>query len=181
MALKIRKSYAFFERTHSEMGRSVSGPREKIVSAIVIENPYAGRYVEDLSEMVSWGAEVGQLLADLAAEVAGARLGEVTGYGKGAIVGLGGELEHAAALIHPKFGAPVRAKLGRGPAIIPSTKRMGGPGASLTMPITNCDDIWSFDEMDAVQVTSHEGPRENEIYLALALAIGGRPLKRIKV
>lgn len=179
MSLIIRKSYVFMDKTHREGGRSIEAPREKWVSAIVIANPYAGQFVEDLSQMLAWGAEVGQSLVDLAADVMGARIEEVSGYGKGAIVGLAGELEHAAALIHPKFGAPVRAKLGRGPAIIPSTKRMGGAGASLTIPITSCDDIWSFTEMDAVQVTSHEGPKEDEIYMALALAIGGRPLARI--
>jgi hypothetical protein len=94
-------------------------------------------------------------------------------------VGAAGEIEHAAALIHPRFGAPIRAVLGRGPAIIPSTKLMGGPGTRITAPLTNCSDIWVFDDMDAIAFSIDDAPRPDEILVVLALSVGGRPLHRI--
>ena len=105
---------------------------------------------------------------------------DVDSYGKGAVVGLDGELEHAAALLHPRFGAPVRKAVGSGKDIIPSTKKLGGPGSTLVMPITNKNNIWSFDDMDAAEITVPDAPKSDEILIAVCLAIGGRPLKRIK-
>ena len=96
------------------------------------------------------------------------------------VVGTSGEIEHAAALIHPTFGAPVRAALGKGPAIIPSTKLMGGAGTRITVPLTNCSDIWVFDDMDAIAVQVDDAPRPDEILAVLALGVGGRPLHRIR-
>jgi hypothetical protein len=103
----------------------------------------------------------------------------VSAYGKAAVVGVDGEIEHAAALIHPKFGAPIRAALGKGPAIIPSTKLMGGPGTRIAAPLTNCSDIWVFDDMDAISISVDDAPRADEIVAVLALGVGGRPLHRI--
>lgn len=181
LKLEIRKVLSVVETTHAEMGRSVAGLRRKVATAVVMTNPYAGRFVDDLSEMVALGAELGQRLVDEALAALGRPGAEVSAYGKAAIVGTGGEIEHAAALIHPKFGAPIRAALGRGPAIIPSTKLLGGPGTSIVAPLTNCDDIWQFDEMDAIAIAVDDAPRPDEIVAVLALAIGGRPLHRIGV
>jgi hypothetical protein len=102
----------------------------------------------------------------------------VTAYGKAAIVGLDGEIEHAAALIHPRFGAPVRKVVIKGDDIIPSTKKVAAAGSSITIPITNKDDIWSFDEMDAIEVKIDDAPHANEIVVCVALAVGGRPFAR---
>ena len=126
------------------------------------------------------GAEVGALLAEAALAALGGDGGAIAGYGKGAIVGVDGELEHAAALIHPTFGAPVRAAIGGGKAIIPSTKLVGGPGCRIVVPITNRDDIWEFDDMDAAATQIDDAPRPDEVVVVLALASGGRPLKRIR-
>jgi hypothetical protein len=103
----------------------------------------------------------------------------VAGYGKGAIVGVAGELEHAAAILHPAFGAPVRAAVG-GTEIIPSTKKVGGPGAAIVVPLTSTRDIWSFDEMDAAEIALPDAPRPDEIVVCLALATHGRPLRRVR-
>ncbi|WP_041527767.1 amino acid synthesis family protein [Paracoccus aminophilus] len=181
MSLKIRKTIAHLEEVHRELDRPVEGRKLKAAVGIILTNEFAGRYVEDLSPLIAAGAEVGEALVTELAALLGERIAEVSAYGKGAIVGGRGELEHAAALIHPKFGAPVRKRLGRGPAIIPSTKKFGGPGSSITVPLTNCDDIWQFDEMDALEITCPDGPREDELFLVLAVGIGGRPLKRVKV
>jgi hypothetical protein len=179
-ALDIRRVVSIVETTHREQERPVDGLRRKVASAIVITNPFAGRYVEDLSPIVELGALAGERLIAEALAVLGAPAIDVSAYGKAAIVGTHGELEHAAALIHPRFGAPVRAALGRGPAIIPSTKLLGGPGTRIVAPLTNCDDIWQFDEMDAIAISIDDAPRPDEVVIVLALAIGGRPLHRIR-
>jgi len=176
--MNVRKVVVRVEERLEEAGRPARGPSLKVVAAAVVANPLAGDYVEDLSELEALGAEVAALLAGRAA----AALGDAapTAYGKGAIVGLGGELEHAAAILHPRFGAPVREAVGGGAAIIPSTKKVAGAGASITMPVTNKDDVWSFDEMDAAEIAIEDAPRPDEVVVCLVLAAGGRPLARTR-
>jgi hypothetical protein len=178
-ALDVRKVVSVVETTRTEMGRAVDGLHRKVATAVVVTNPFAGRYVDDLEVLVDLGADLGQLLVDEALAALGRPAEEVSAYGKAAVVGTAGEIEHAAALIHPKFGAPIRAALGRGPAIIPSTKLLGGPGTRIVAPLTNCSDIWVFDDMDAIAITVDDAPRPDEIVAVLALGIGGRPLHRI--
>ncbi len=175
----VRKLVMQVEETRRELDREVDPPVTKVVAAAVIRNPYAGRYVEDLSPLYELGAEIAELLAERAVQALGVEPGAVEAYGKGAIVGVDGELEHAAAILHPRFGAPVRAAVERGDSIIPSTKKMGGPGSSIVMPLTNKNDIWSFDHMDAAETALPDAPRSDEILVCLALAVGGRPLHRV--
>jgi hypothetical protein len=177
--MEIRKVVVIVEETQIDAGRVLGRPTCKVVAAAVVANPLAGRYVEDLAELESLGADVAAVLAEraVAALPAGTK---VTAYGKGAIVGLDGELEHAAAILHPRFGAPVRAAIGGGASIIPSTKKVAPPGATLTMPILNTDDIWSFDEMDAAEISIPDAPRPDEVVVCLVLASGGRPLARTR-
>ena len=128
--------------------------------------------------MYDLGAEIGGLLARKVVEALGVEPGSITSYGKGAVIGVGGEIEHAAAILHPRFGKPVREAVEKGDDIIPSTKKMGGPGSVLVLPITNKDSIWSFDHMDATEISLPDAPREDEIVVALAVADSGRPLAR---
>lgn len=175
----MRKVVSVVETVSIEMGRAVDGLHRKVATAVVLTNPLAGQWVDDLRELEAVGAALGARLVDEALAALGAPAAEVTAYGKAAVVGTAGEIEHAAALIHPKFGAPVRAALGKGPAIIPSTKLLGGPGTRITVPLTNCDDIWVFDDMDAVSIVVDDAPRPDEVVAVLGLAVGGRPLARI--
>jgi len=163
-----------------ETPRDGAASTVKVVAAVVIANPLAGTFNEDLSALEAIGAEVAGLLVGEAVRALGNRAGEVSAYGKAAIVGLDGELEHAAALIHPRFGAPVRAAIGGGKAIIPSTKKVDAAGAAITMPLTNKDDMWSFDEMDAAEIVVPGAPRGDEILVCLALGVGGRPHARTR-
>lgn len=179
MTLEIRKVVSVVETTRSEMGKPVQGLRRKVATGVVLTNPFAGTYVDDLSALVDMGAELGQVLIDEATAVLGCPIEEVSGYGKAAVVGTNGEIEHAAALIHPRFGSPIRTALGKGPAIIPSTKLLGAPGTRIVAPITNCSDIWVFDDMDAIAFSIDDAPRPDEILAVLALGVGGRPLHRI--
>ena len=178
--LQVRKLVIQLEETQREAGRAVSPPARKVTVAVVIANPYAGRYVEDLSPLYDLGAEVATLLAARGVAALGVAPDDVTAYGKGAIVGTDGEIEHAAALLHPKFGAPVRQAVGKGDDIIPSTKKLGGPGSVIVMPVTNKNRIWNFDDMDAAEITIPDAPHADEIVVALALAVGGRPLHRVQ-
>jgi len=179
MTLEVRKIVSVVETTRLEMGRSVDGLHRKVATAVVCTNPFAGRYVDDLTELVDLGAELGQLLIDEALAALGRPVEDVSAYGKSVVVGVNGEIEHGAALIHPKFGAPIRAALGKGPAIIPSTKLLGGPGTRIVAPLTNCSDIWVFDDMDAIAISVDDAPRPDEVVAVLALGVGGRPLHRI--
>ena len=112
----IRKLFVTVEDTLLEMDRPVTQPLRRAVAMAVIRNPCAGRYVEDLTELVEMGERLGALLAERAIAGIGIPPEQLQSFGKAAIVGEAGELEHAAALLHPAFGAPVRAALGRGPA-----------------------------------------------------------------
>jgi hypothetical protein len=175
----VRKVVVQVEETWAEGGRAVAAPTRKVVAAAVVRNPAAGRHEEDLAELEALGAEVAELLAARAVAALG-RDAVVSAYGKGAIVGLDGEIEHAAAILHPRFGAPVRAAIGGSAAIIPSTKKVAGPGAAITMPITNKDDIWSFDEMDAAEIAIPDAPHPDEVVVCVVLAAGGRPHARTR-
>ena len=176
----IRKMIASVEDIHREAGQQLATPSRKCVVAAVITNPLAGQPDADLDILKDIGADISAQLVKRGCDALSAGPNDVQSYGKGAIVGIDGEIEHAAALIHPRFGAPVRGALGEASEIITSTKKIGGPGATLTVPMTSKLSIWDFDHMDAAEITVPDAPRPNEILVVLALGIGGRPLKRIK-
>jgi hypothetical protein len=180
----VRVIVAAVQQTLIEAGASVDPPTTVATAAIAVRNPLAGRgRVDDLGELEALGRDAAALLVERAlAALASIGLGaeDVRGYGKGAIVGIDGDREHTAAVLHPRFGAPVRAAIGGGAEIIPGTKKVAGPGASITMPIGNKDDRWVFDDMDAIDVAIPDAPRPGEIVIALALSAGGRPNARVR-
>src|SRR6516225_8613538 len=174
MPVKIRKIYTFFEETLLEQGQAVSPPRRRAAAVAVIENPFAGRFQEDLSELIEIGEDLGKLLAERAVSALGIPGASVEGYGKAAAVGENGELEHAAAILHPKLGAPVRRVLGKGAALIPSSKKRGGPGVSLDIPLGHKDAAFVRSHFDAMEVRLNDLPRSNEIMVAIAVTDSGR-------
>ena len=176
----IRKFVTTCEDILGEQSVPTGRVVRKAVSSAVITNPFASKAQRDLSELEAMGAEISGQLAERALAALGVRADEVTAYGKAAIVGVNGEIEHAAALIHPRFGAPVRKVVVKGDDIIPSTKKVAVAGSPITIPITNKDDIWSFDEMDSIEVRIDDSPRPDEIVVCVALAVGGRPFARTK-
>ena len=179
MRASIRKIATFVEETRSEMGRSVDPPTRRAAAVAVIENPYAGRYVEDLSELMSIGEELGELLTLRAVAALGIPANAVESYGKAAAVGENGELEHAAAILHPKLGAPVRKVLGKGTALIPSSKKRGGLGVVLDIPLGHKDAAFVRSHFDGMEVRINDAPRANEIMVAVAVTDSGRPLPRV--
>ena len=179
MRAKIRKLLIFLEETRSEMGQPIEPPTRRAAAVAVIENPFAGRYVEDLSELVDIGEELGELLASRAVGALGIEGPRAESYGKAAAVGENGELEHAAAILHPKLGAPVRKVLGKGAALIPSSKKRGGPGVALDVPLGHKDAAFVRSHFDGMEVRVADAPRADEIMVAVAVTDSGRPLPRI--
>jgi len=179
---KIRKKATFVEEILIDGGREV-GPKPvtKVASVAVIANPFAGKFVEDLSPLIEVGEELGGLLGEEAVRVlkslhVGA---EVESYGKAAIVGVNGEYEHAAAILHPKLGVPFRAAVGGGKALIPSTKKLGGPGTSIDIPLHYKDAAFVRSHFDSMEVRLSDAPKADEILVALAVTSAGRPHPRV--
>jgi hypothetical protein len=179
MKSKIRKIVTFAEETRTEMGKTVNPPTRRAAAAAVIENPFAGRYVDDLTELMEIGEELGALLTERAVAALGIPGPSVESYGKAAAVGENGELEHAAAILHPKLGTPVRKTLGKGAALIPSSKKRGGPGVALDIPLGHKDAAFVRSHFDGMEIRVNDAPRANEILVAIAVTDSGRPLARV--
>ena len=178
MKAQIRKLAVWLEETHREAGRDVLPATRKAVAVAVIANPFAGRYQEDLTGLMEIGAELGALLGARCVAVLGIEPGQAQSYGKAAMVGGAGELEHAAAILHPRLGAPLREAVGGGAALVPSSKKMGGPGQVLDVPLGHKDAAYVRSHFDAVEVRLNDAPRAGEIMVAVAVADSGRPLAR---
>jgi hypothetical protein len=176
---KIRKIVTFVEETHTEMGQPVNPPTRRAAAAAVIENPFAGKFVQDLSELMEIGEELGALLTERAVAALGTPGPSAESYGKAAAVGENGELEHAAAILHPKLGTPVRKVLGKGAALIPSAKKRGGPGVPLDIPLGHKDAAFVRSHFDGMEIRVNDAPRANEILVAIAVTDSGRPLPRV--
>jgi Amino acid synthesis len=179
MKASIRKIVTFVEETRSEMGRSIDPPTRRAAAVVVIENPFAGKYVEDLSELMAIGEELGEILTLRAVAALGIPANRVESYGKAATVGENGEIEHAAAILHPKLGVPVRKVLGKGAALIPSSKKRGGLGVALDIPLGHKDAAFVRSHFDGMEVRINDAPRANEIMVAVAVTDSGRPLARV--
>lgn len=179
MSAKIRKIVTIVEETLNEGGRAVSPPTRRAAALAVIENPFAGQYVDDLTELMDIGEELGALLTRKAIDALGGDAAIIESYGKAAAVGEDGELEHAAAILHPKLGAPVRKAIGKGAALIPSSKKRTGPGAPLDIPLGHKDAAFVRSHFDGMEVRISDAPRAREIVVAVALTDSGRPLPRV--
>ena len=176
---KIRKLIVSVEETHEEMGRKIAPPTRKACAIAVIENPCTGRYEQDLAPLVAIGAELGALLGARAVAALGVAPSQIESYGKAAIVGEAGELEHAAAILHPDLGKPLRAAVEKGAALIPSAKKRGGMGARIDVPLGHKDAAFVRSHFDAIEVGVTDAPRANEIVVAIVVTDSGRPLPRI--
>jgi hypothetical protein len=179
MGANIRKITVAVDEVHAEMGRPVAPPTRRAVACAVIENPFAGRYAEDLAPLVEIGAELGDLLTRRCLAALGIEGPAAESFGKAAIVGEAGEIEHAAAILHPKLGAPVRAALGKGPALIPSAKKKGTLGTAIDVPLGHKDAAYVRSHFDAIEARVPDAPRAGEVVVAIAITDSGRPLARI--
>src|SRR6201990_782953 len=167
MSAVIRKIVTVVEETHLEMRRTIAPPTRRAAAIAVIENPFAGRYVEDLSPLIAIGEELGELLSKKAVAALGIDGAKAHSYG------------HAAAILHPKMGTPVRKVLSKGAALIPSSKKRSGPGTTLDIPLGHKDAAFVRSHFDGMEVQINDAPRANEIMVAVAVTDSGRPLPRV--
>lgn len=174
-----RKVVVRVEETHADGGRALETPTRKAVVAGVVANPYAGRYADDLEELMSLGEQLGADLAARAVAALGIDPDEVESYGKAAMVGEDGELEHAAAVLHPRMGKGLRGATGGGKALIASSKKLGGPGQVLDVPLGHKDAAYVRSHFDAVETWIADAPRRGEIMVAVAVTDSGRPHPRV--
>jgi hypothetical protein len=174
--MQIRRRYLIRDTILFEGATEAVSPVTRIAACAVIANPLAGVASDDVGVLVPFGAELGELLAS---EAAAALNAPARSYGKAAIIGSSGEIEHGAAIIHPRMGKPMRDVIGGGQAIIPSNVKVGSIGVSIDVPLGHKDDVWSFDEIDTMTVTVPGAPRPDEIVVIVVLAERGRPRPRV--
>ena len=174
--MDIRKILILKETTETDGVGKDCVPITRVVAMAVVRNPFAGRYVEDLSPLFDIG---GALAERLMGEAVAALAGTPVSYGKAAIVGVAGDLEHGGAMIHPKLGKPMRAAVGGGKALIPSNAKVANVGSSIDIPLGHKDEAWSFDHFDTITVSVADAPRPDEIVLCMAIADGSRPHPRV--
>ncbi|BDA86524.1 hypothetical protein Sa4125_40660 [Aureimonas sp. SA4125] len=179
MKATIRKIVTITEEVATEMGRPVDPPTRRAAAIAVIANPFASTYAEDLTPLIEIGEELGALLTARAVAALGIDGSRVQSYGKAAAVGENGELEHAAAILHPKMGAPVRAALGGGAALVPSSKKRCGVGGTLDVPLGHKDAAYVRSHFDGMEIRIADAPRADEIMVAIVVTDSGRPLPRV--
>jgi hypothetical protein len=179
MKAKLRKLIVSVEETRREMGRDVAPPTRKAAAIAVIENPFAGKFADNLDPLIDIGEELGDVLGRRAVEALGISPAQAESYGKAAIVGEGGELEHAAAILHPKLGKPLRAAVEKGAALVPSAKKMGGIGSPIDVPLGHKDAAYVRSHFDGMEIRVADAPRANEIVVAVVVTDSGRPIPRV--
>ena len=179
MKAQIRKIIVQVDEVHIEMGQPISPPTRRALAMAVIHNPLAGSYTENLDELMAIGEELGGLLGDKCVKALGIAPGDAQSYGKAAIVGEAGEIEHAAAILHPKLGAPLRVAVVKGAALVPSSKKRGTLGTAIDVPLGHKDAAFVRSHFDAMEARVSDAPRANEIVVAVVVTDSGRPLARV--
>ena len=174
--VEIRKSIVTVEEVLADAGQRLASPIHRATAVVVVKNPFAGRFVEDLSPMFDLGFEIGAMFTKRLVDLLG---GAPVSYGKAAIVGTDGEMEHGGAICHPKLGKPMREAVGGGEALIPSNVKVAAAGATIDVPLGHKDNPWSFDHFDTLSIAVPDAPRPDEIVVVIAVADGGRPHPRV--
>ena len=179
MKANIRKIIVQVDEIHFDGGKAVNPPTRRALAMAVIANPYAGRFSESLDELMDIGEELGGLLGERCVKALGISPEQAQSYGKAAIVGEGGELEHSAAILHPKLGAPLRKAVSNGAALVPSAKKQGTLGTAVDVPLGHKDAAFVRSHFDAMEARVADAPRANEIVVAVVVTDSGRPHPRI--
>lgn len=174
--MQVRKSIIIREMIETDESGKTCTPIIRVAALVVVKNPYAGRQVDDLSALFDMGGTLGERYIQ---QVVDQLSQSPVSYGKAAIVGVAGELEHGGAMIHPKLGKPMRAALGGGKALIPSNAKVGSVGAFIDLPLGHKDEAWSFPHFDTMTVSVPDAPRTDEIVLCMAVSDGPRPNPRV--
>lgn len=174
----IRKQSIVVEEIFHEGGPIAAVPLKRAAALAVIKNPFAGRYEENISSFMEDLKPLGLSMARRLIDALGGDPSLVEGYGKGAISGAAGEVEHAA-LWHVPGGYAMRESLGDALAIVPSTKKVGGTGARLDVPITHVDASYVRSHFDAMEIGMNDSPRADELLLVLVMTTGARVHARV--
>jgi hypothetical protein len=175
--IKIRRSFAIVEERKEEAGQAAAQPLRRVAAVAVVENPYAGRYVADLKPMIDGSVALGRDMADIALQAFGQH--EVQSYGKGGIVGLAGEQEHANALLTTAFANPIRDAIGGGDAWISSFTKKGAPGTLIDIPMNHKDDVYVRSHYDGMSLMLPDAPMPDEIAVIFCIASRGRLNARV--
>ncbi len=176
---KIRKMVTVVDEIHYEMGQQINPPTRRAAAIAVIENPFADKYVEDLEMLMQIGEELGTILGKRCIKALGIKPNAAQSYGKAALIGENGELEHGAAILHPRMGEPLRKEVEKGAALVPSSKKRGSMGDPLDIPLGHKDAAYVRSHFDGMEVRVNDAPRANEILVAIAVTDSGRPLPRV--
>ena len=179
MKAKIRKIVVQVDETHLEGGQAIDPPTRRALAMAVIDNPYAGHFSANLDALIESGEELGGLLGERCVQARGITPDQAQSYGKAAIVGEAGELEHAAAILHPKLGAPLRMAVSKGAALVPSAKKQGTLGTAIDVPLGHKDAAFVRSHFDAMEARISDAPRANEIVVAVVVTDSGRPHPRV--
>jgi hypothetical protein len=174
----VRKVTSILEEIRHEGGPPPERPRLRGAVLAVVKNPYAGRYVEDVQAGMEALKPLGLEMTDRLFTLLGGAEAGIDGYGKGAIVGAAGELEHGA-MWHVPGGYAMRDRLGEALAIVPSSKKVGGMGARIDIPIGHINAAYVRSHFDAMEVGVPDGPRPDEIVFVLAMTVGPRVHSRM--
>ena len=177
--MEVRRYITIVEEILEEGGRRMAPAGKRAAAIAVIKNPFAGKYVEDLTPLIDIGDKLGGILGKMAVDALGIKPEAAENYGKAAIVGEAGEREHAAAILHPKLGTPFRSAVGGGKSLIPSAKKVGGMGTEIDVPLNYKDAAFVRSHFDAMAVRVPDAPRADEIVVALVVTDCGRPHPRI--
>ncbi len=177
--MEIRKYVTILEEIHSDGGRQMEPPGKRAAAIAVLKNPFAGKFVEDLTPLIDIGYLLGGILGKRAVIALGILPENAESYGKAAIVGENGEREHAAAILHPKLGKPFRDAVSGGKSLIPSAKKIGGMGTEIDVPINFKDAAFVRSHFDAMAIRIDDAPMADEIVVAQVVTYCGRPHPRI--
>ncbi|HIM77823.1 MAG: peptide synthetase [Rhodospirillaceae bacterium] len=176
MNMDVRKTMIIKETIEADGFGKACDPITRVVAVAVIQNPFAGRFVDDLSPLFDVSGQLGERLMGDAVDMLA---GSPVSYGKAAIVGVDGEMEHGGAVLHPKLGKPMRAAVGGGKALIPSNAKVAAAGVPIDLPLGHKDEAWSFDHFDTMTVMVADAPRPDEIVVCMAVSDGPRPHPRV--
>jgi hypothetical protein len=168
----LRKTMIFIEDIHHDGGSAPKLPRRRAAIIAIVQNPFAGRYVEELRPAMDDLKPLGLMMTDRLIEAMGGIEG-IDGYGKAALAGEGGELEHTA-LWHVPGGYAMRERLGEAKAIVPSAMKVGGPGTRIDVPLGHINAAYVRSHFDAMEVGVPDAPRAGELLFALAMSRGPR-------
>jgi hypothetical protein len=177
MNIHVRRTFVLIEERREEAGRASNLPLRRVAAVAVVENPYTGHYVDDLAPMIEGSARLGTELGELGLSAFGKY--EVQSYGKGGIVGVDGEQEHANALLTTAFANPIRDMIGGGDAWISSFTKKGGPGTVIDVPMNHKDDVYVRSHYDGMSLVLPDAPMPDEIAVIVCFANRGRLNARV--